>query len=297
MAEARAAVEAGKGIIWLASFPKSGNTWTRILLSNLINPERVDDDDFASLNGSISSNRSAFDHYSGLPSSDLTDDEIDLLRPGLYRSQNARSPERLFIKVHDGYHDCGSGEPLFPSDASAGVIYIVRHPFDVAVSYASHQGTTDFDKIIKQLNNPDHVMAGGRKSQLRQRTMGWSGHFCSWHEQGDIPILTIRYEDMLADALACLRKMARFVGIEAGTDERALSRAVEESRFEKLRDKENRSGFREKAQRAGLFFRSGQAGDGWTMLDSEQRARIYEANRDVMERLGYSADVGNPQQR
>ncbi|KLI63328.1 sulfotransferase domain-containing protein [Aurantiacibacter marinus] len=276
------------GITWLASFPKSGNTWTRILLSNLIAPDGVDDEHFASLSGSISSNRAGFDTITGLPSSDLTDDEIDLLRPACYRENAKLAQQRLFVKVHDGYHDNGNGDAIFPGDCSFGAIYLVRHPFDVAVSYANHQGHDNFDKIVKQMNNLDHIMAGGSKNQLRQRTLGWSGHYLSWHRQDAIPMLTVRYEDMLADTAACLKRMATFLRLPEKDDDAAIAHAVAESQFEKLRAKEDRSGFRERPEKTERFFRAGRAGDGWEMLNNEQREALCNANRDVMEELGYT---------
>lgn len=279
----------GGGICWLASFPKSGNTWTRILLSHLIAREWIDEDHFAALTGSLSSNRPLFDNATGLSSSDLTDDEIDLLRPSIYRDMAEEADRRLYTKVHDGYHDCGNGEPLFPADCSYGAIYLVRHPYDVAVSYANHQGHEDYDRIVTQLNNPEHVMAGSKSSQLRQRTLGWSGHYRSWHEQREIPLLTLRYEDMLADTAACLARMAGFLGLPEKDDREAIATAVEESRFERLREKEDRFGFRERPEKTGRFFRAGRAGDGRKVLTGEQRERIYAANRDVMEELGYEA--------
>ena len=292
MAEQDVCSETGTypGISWLASYPKSGNTWTRILLSNLIASDRIDDDNFASLAGSISSDRSSFDAITGLPSSDLTDDEIDLLRPDLYRERQKRAGQRLFVKVHDGYHANIAGHPIFPADCSFGAIYLVRHPFDVAVSYANHQGHTNFDKIVKQLNDPKHIMAGGSKGQLRQRTLGWSGHYLSWHRQDVIPVLTIRYEDMLENTAACLRRMAEFLYLGEKDDEEAIAESVEQSRFEKLQAKEDKSGFRERPEKTDRFFRSGRAGDGWEVLNDEQRERLYTANRDVMEELDYKPE-------
>lgn len=284
---ATASEEPLPGITWLASYPKSGNTWTRILLSNLIAQDAITDDNFAALPGSISSNRPAFDAITGLPSSDMTDDEIDLLRPSYYRQTYEQAQVRLFVKVHDGFHDCGSGEPLFPADCSFGAIHIVRHPFDVAVSYANHQGHENYDKVVKHLSDPDHVMAGGGKAQLRQRLLGWSEHYFSWRRQREIPVLTIRYEDMLADTAACLKQMAQFLDLPEKEDDAAIARAVEESSFEKLRAKEDRFGFRERPENTGRFFRAGRAGDGWQLLNEEQRGRLYEAHRDAMEELGY----------
>ncbi|MEL7444630.1 MAG: sulfotransferase domain-containing protein [Pseudomonadota bacterium] len=277
----------GTGICWLASFPKSGNTWTRILLSNLTAPDDLEQDAFVSLNGSISSNRPSFDSIAGLPSSDLTDDEIDLLRPEIYREMARTASKQLFTKVHDAFHLNTYGESIFPKDCSKGAIYLVRHPYDVAVSYAKHQGHSSFDKIIKQMNNTDHAMAGGNKSQLRQITSGWSGHFLSWHEQDAMPVLTLRYEDMLEDTKACLLRMIDFLGLGTEYTDAEVTYAVEASRFEKLQQREAKIGFRERPERAESFFRSGRSGEGREVLTRSQRDAIATTHKLVMDRLGY----------
>ena len=74
----RAGPVTGRRLVWLASYPKSGNTWTRLFLSQFLTGS-VDPVDLNAidLHGSISSSRPSFDEVVGLPSSDLTDDEVD----------------------------------------------------------------------------------------------------------------------------------------------------------------------------------------------------------------------------
>ena len=280
--------DAAQKICWLASFPKSGNTWTRILLSNLLNRKDEVEEEGVSINlaGSISSNRVQFDNLTWLASSDLTDDEIDLLRPDAYRAIADQAEVQLYTKVHDAYHRNGNGDHIFPADCSYGAIYLVRHPYDVAISYAYHQGHQDFAKIVDQMVSENHDMAGGKKTQLRQRTMGWGGHYRSWHEQHEIPLLTVRYEDMIADTAACLESMVDFLRLDEITRDK-IEHAVSESSFEKLQAKEEKAGFGERAEKAQRFFRSGRAGEGEERLDPELKKILREANSDLMEELGY----------
>ncbi|HJX72016.1 MAG TPA: hypothetical protein VJ346_08695, partial [Bacteroidales bacterium] len=70
-----------KKIVWLASYPKSGNTWFRIFLTNLLNHTNEPVDINNLYPSTIASSRSLFDEATGLESSDLTLDEIELLRP------------------------------------------------------------------------------------------------------------------------------------------------------------------------------------------------------------------------
>lgn len=277
-----------KSIVWLASYPKSGNTWTRALLSNLLGQDSAGRNDrLIQLAGSISSNRPQFDQLTGLSSSDLTDDEIDLLRPDVYRATAKASSERLFFKVHDAYHLNTNGQPIFPSDCSWGAIYLVRNPLDVVVSYAHHQGHTDFGNVAKQLNSSTRAMAGGPTNQLRQNTMGWLGHYRSWHNQSDIKVLTIRYEDMLFDTAKCLKRMAQFLRILEGNDPVRIRNAVTASSFATLQSAEQENGFGERPEKAARFFREGKAGEGNHVLPPEVRQRILNVNGDLMRELSY----------
>ncbi|KAB2870631.1 MAG: sulfotransferase domain-containing protein, partial [Bacteroidales bacterium] len=90
-------------IVWLASYPKSGNTWFRVFLSNLLS----ESDQPADINNlyatPIASSRELFDEATGLSSAELTLDEIDILRPGVYSYAARNSKEILFQKVHDAW--------------------------------------------------------------------------------------------------------------------------------------------------------------------------------------------------
>jgi hypothetical protein len=257
------------------------------LLSNLLAADTIGENEFVSLDGLFSSNRPIFDSITGLSSSDMTDEEIDLLRPDYYRRQTAATNRQLFVKVHEGYYRNADGEPILPADCSNGAIYLVRHPYDVAVSYAHHQGHDNFDLIIDQMNAADHALSSLGGMQLRQRTLGWQGHFRSWQDQEAIPVITIRYEDMLADTAASLHRMATFLDLSEKDDRPAILRAVEASRFEHLRNKEERVGFRERHAKSKNFFRAGTSGDGMRVLTAAQRERIYDCNGTLMDALGY----------
>ncbi len=92
-------------IVWLASYPKSGNTWFRIFLSNLLS-EKEEEQDINSLYSTpIASCRSMFEESLSIESSDLSNDEIDLMRPEFYRniSSEVKDEEKSYHKIHDAY--------------------------------------------------------------------------------------------------------------------------------------------------------------------------------------------------
>ena len=235
-----------KNVIWLASYPKSGNTWFRVFITNLLS----NSDAPANINDlsetSISSSRKVFDDYTGLSSSDLSFEEIDKLRPEVYRMQSEESSELLFKKVHDKFYFVAENQPLFPPEISKGVIYLIRNPLDVIVSFAYHS-SRPVNKMISALNNPEYAFCDKNdklQNQLRQILGSWSGHVQSWTEQKLIPVHVIRYEDMINNTFESFSKAIRFLSIEK-TDQQ-IRDAIQKSDFRILSGQEKISGFKEK---------------------------------------------------
>lgn len=274
------------GIVWLASFPKSGNTWFRIFLANLA----AGDGGPADLNslyrhGGFAGDREAFEAATMLDSGLLSHDDIDALRPQVY----AHIEGRRWMKVHDAYAALPDGEPLLGRAARAA-IYLVRDPRDVAISLAHHNDTS-IDAAIALMNRTDAALCDGRNgldAQLRQRLRDWSGHVTSWLDQHDVCVLPIRYEDLKADPVAHFGKALAFAGQEAGMAE--IERAARHADFSELQRRERESGFAERKPGATPFFRAGQVGGWRDRLTTGQRTRIEDAHAAVMDRLGYARD-------
>src|SRR4051794_7170262 len=110
-------------IVWLASYPRSGNTWLRVFLSNLAAPDdTVADINNLAVSGSAS-DRAPVDDALGVESSDLAAEEIDCLRPAAYRVMAAHGDIQPIVKVHDVYRFTSRGEPLFPAEITGGALY------------------------------------------------------------------------------------------------------------------------------------------------------------------------------
>lgn len=279
-------------IVWLASFPKSGNTWFRILLSNLAGGDAGPSDinDLYEQGGSAS-NRSEFEALTMLDSALLSHDEIDCLRPRIYEAMTAEEVGQRWIKVHDAYTNTPCGEPLFGRGLPCAAVYLVRDPRDVAVSLAFHHSTS-LDSAVRLVNSADGVYCDSREGQdrqLRQRLTGWSGHVTSWLDQTEVPVHVVRYEDLLAAPASQFAAALAFAAKPATAAE--IERAVRYADFAELRRQENEKGFMERISRTTPFFRSGRA-EGWRdMLATEQVAAIERCNGAVMTRLGYALEA------
>lgn len=282
------------GILWLASYPKSGNTWMRIFLTNYLRNFQTPADINHLEGGPIASAREIFDDLVGVEASDLTLDELEMLRPQVYRHFAASLADDEFLKVHDAYTLNRQGEPLFPPDVSRGVIYILRNPLAVAPSLANHINAP-MDEAITVLNHEQPTRKensfAGLGPQLPQRWQGWSEHVNSWTQAPGQRVLLVRYEDMKRNPHDTFRSVIRFAGHE--DDEDRLSRAIEFSRFETVKKQEQEHGFRERL-RSPNFFRKGESAAWKHELTPAQVERIIAAHGSAMRQYGYLDAAGNP---
>jgi aryl sulfotransferase len=273
------------GTWWLASYPKSGNTWLRAWLWTLISGPHADINRLSMLGG-FAGSRSQFDSALGIESTALSGDQEANLRPRAFEAIAAETERPLYCKAHDAYHLTPAGEPLFPTAATRGAIYVVRDPRAVAVSLA-HYMAQPIDEAIANMDNPEALSGGSTRrlsNHLRQRLLSWSKHVESWLG-APFPVHVLRYEDMQADPHAAFGAVAAFLGLPS--DRAAIAAAVEAATFSRLQAHERESGFIEKPRQAAAFFREGRV-DGWRQaLSPEQAARIVAAHGAVMRRLGY----------
>lgn len=272
-------------IVWLASYPKSGNTWVATLLTNLMRPvgqsEPADINDLV-LYGTFAASKPFLD----LVSVDYEELPVDVgtaLRPNVWRTISKQADGDLFVRIHDAY---SAVSPQIPLDQTKAVIHIVRDPRDVAVSLAHHQGSS-VDRAISLMADPGANWSGDRgraQQQLPQRLGTWSENATSWLGAAT-SVLTVRYEDLLTKAELCLEQIAAQIGVCAtATSVRA---AIDDSRFELLAAQEEKQRFRGSGHPERDFFRCGKSGDWKTKLTALQSRALRSEHGAAMKRFGY----------
>ena len=270
-------------IIWLASYPKSGNTWMRAFLHNMLrDPDKPipinDIDKFTIGDAAVGWYR----RFTSKTGDQLSLEDLAELRPKVHRSFTQAFPDSVFVKTHS-YMGESCGTPLITMEVTAGAIYVVRNPLDVTLSFADHFGLS-IDKTIAAMSRE-----GGHSKPSEQAVVefinGWSQHGKSWTQMPHPSLHVVRYEDMKAKPLHTFRKVTRFLGVSP-SDER-ISKAIRFSSFKEMKKQEERGGFKERSDHSTAFFRSGGTG-GWRKnLTEQQVARIVDLHREQMARFGY----------
>lgn len=274
-------------IVWLASYPKSGNTWLRAQLTAWQNDDgKVPD--LCNLDGTpLNDHRDLMDDHCGISTSELTAAELDRLRPDFFTTVAAELDDPTFVKTHAAYRFNDLGQPVFPADGCRGVVYVIRNPVDIVPSFAHHLDR-DFDRIIDLMTDEDMVLGqvrDGFGAILPERVSSWASHVRGWTTQTTLPLLLVRYEDMLADPVGELTRVIRFAGLN--DDPARIRRATEETGFQSLRQQEQTDGAAIQPLAGGSFFRCGTSGDGTRHLASRQVDRLLQHGSTTFEAFGY----------
>ena len=270
-------------IVWLASYPKSGNTWVRLFLAALKSGAEVD---LTRMDGTflMASSRLMIERLLDIGLADLSWEETAELRPLAYRAMAREPGAPLIVKTHDVHATTPSGAALFPPEATLGCVHLVRDPRDVCLSYAAHMEVS-IDAAIAEMGNRGRASGSSSKAQVRELRGSWTSHGESWLA-APFRRLTLRYEELIADPLVHLGTIARFCDFDATPE--AVARAVAATEFSRLAAREVESGFSERMSAEGRFFRSGKVGQWRDALTHAQVAGIERDHGALMRRFGYA---------
>lgn len=270
-------------IIWLASYPKSGNTWTRAFLHNLLlkpdKPVYINDLDTFCVG---ESGTAYFKLFLETPRETWTEDDVARARPLVHAKLTEASVDNVFVKTHCALAK-DHGHPTVNLEVTAGAIYIVRNPLDVVLSAAHHNGLS-VAQSIRLMAKPD-ARSKTNDKHVHEFRGSWSQHVASWTAQAHPTLHVMRYEDMLAKPRDAFGGLVRFLGLNP--PEARIQNAINMSSFEVLREQEKRWGFREKSEHADAFFRSGRSEQWKDKLTRDQIALMVSAHRQQMARFGY----------
>jgi hypothetical protein len=269
-------------IYWIASYPKSGNTWMRAFLTAVVTGTQFPDLDLLKQIAPDENMGRYYQLFMATPIAQASLEEIARARPMAQRAMAAAAERFQFLKTHSMLvrH---LGTPTITTDVTAGAIYIVRNPLDVAVSYSEFRNRS-VDQTIGAMNQHGRVL--GRPRYGAYEVCGsWVQHVRSWTTKPHRQLLVVRYEDMLADPAKVFGKVVKFLRMDASPGQ--VEGAIEQASFEALQGAEEAAGFAERPKDTKRFFRAGRAGQWRDVLSDEQVARIAKTCEREMRRFGY----------
>lgn len=270
-------------IVWLASYPKSGNTWTRIFLTHyLLNAEKPIPINQMHRFGFGDSIAKTY-HMVARRKIDLNDINLTLsLRENVLRGIVANNADVNLVKTHN-IKKVARGVELIPDRFTRSVIYIIRNPLDMVLSYARHYNLS-VEKAATMIGSEDNGNTP-TATNAAEFLGKWCDHVESWTAATKYPTLILRYEDLLEDPETHFAKAVEHL---SGTvDEARLKRSIDFSSFDKLKKQEEKEGFIEKATGSEAFFAKGTSGHWKDDLDKKIVRKIRRDHRHVMQRYGY----------
>jgi len=268
-------------IVWIASYPKSGNTWARCFLDAYF----LNDVDINEIVTSVSDDVAGV--YQVGDGSDITKLPIDiqnLARPmamlRLARMHNSTRGDSfpLFVKTHQP-HLVANGIEIIPECLTKAVIFIVRDPRDVLPSFARHMGK-DMDMAVEWMTDKYRTLSSN-DNRVGELISSWDKHAISYLNADTHNVLIVRYEDMIANPVTEFARMLEHAGVTP--DMEKVKRAVEVVNIDKLKSQEEQAGFKESSPYAkNQFFKA--------QKETPAPKHIHRIEREfgrVMKRLGY----------
>tara|TARA_B100000886_G_scaffold210803_1_gene145924 strand:- start:185 stop:1024 length:840 start_codon:yes stop_codon:yes gene_type:complete len=275
-------------IIWIASYPKSGNTFLRFLISSLI---YSDDGNF---DFDIIKNIRQFDiykYFSFVENLNYADsknlDKLDIISKYWLEAQKKFfNVEKKFIfKTHSANLKV-NGYNYTDENRTLGVIYIVRDPRDIVISYSHHTGTSIDHNINKLFDNKVTLL--NSNNRIKVILSRWDTHIKSWSLL-NVKKYIIKYEDLINNTEKHFLELIDFIRkdlkIQFKLNSKKFKNIITNTSFKKLQENENIIGFDEVYK--GKFFRKGLSKQWENILSEDQNIKIKKEFYITLKKFNY----------
>ena len=254
-----------KKIIWLSSYPKSGNTWMRHLIANYF------------YNKEKKFNHKIINHIKRFHITEYLEDSNERkIDKNIFKYWNLEQKRisqgnyrAVFLKNHNANFKIDS-KSFVSSEYTLGAIHIVRDPRDVVISASNYYGLGE-DQMISNLINPKFINYSLNNSKNIDFVSSWKFHFHSWRQLGGIPYLFIKYEDMIKDIHKTFTIVMNFLAdlINFKVNYNQIEFSINSSSFEVLKKTETELKYKE-INNGKPFFRSGESSQWKNKLNKTQ---------------------------
>ena len=224
-------------IIWLASYPKSGNTYVRAFLSAY----------YFSKDGQFDFNQ--ISNIRQFPNKEFINQNIDNVleasKQWIPSQRKIIADKKIkFLKTHSCLGNY-KGNTFTSNETSLGAIYIIRDPRNVFTSLKNHFSYDDEKALQMILDKKNILMSKGYETF--SYIGSWASNYLSWLKYKNFRRLFIKYEDLLENKYETFRDIIVFsntlMNRSEGVDKSKLQKAIETTNFDVLKDKEVKESF------------------------------------------------------
>ncbi len=277
-------------IIWIASYPKSGNTWIRSFLTAY----------YFCKDGIFDINK--LNYIQDYPNKQFFKNEV---KEGEIHNHWDESQREIlaekkikFLKTHNSLITAFGNEFTKPK-YSLGVIYIIRDPRNVITSVKNHNDFETYDKALEFMQNENTIISDYKHLNNHAKTNiinSWRINYQSWLSNNRFRRITIKYEDLIEKTEQTLRDLIIFVNticrFNNGVDMKKFDNAVKSTTFDKLQNLENSGKFSEsvysdKTKEKIKFFYLGPKNNWKERLSKELINQMNDYYKDDLEKLNY----------
>ena len=276
-------------IIWIASYPKSGNTYIRSFIASyyfskkgkfefdlLLNILQFPSVKFSKKN--IYSEKEASDNW-------------------IYNQNQFFAGDKInFIKTHNSIEKFKDNQ-FTSSDQTLGAIYIVRDPRNLITSLMHHY-SLDYDEAYSKLTNENASLLEKPKDNDHSNFTflgSWSNHYKSWKNSKDFKTLFIKYEDLQNNKYDTFRRIIQFIndlkGDQSSINEKKFLNSINSTNFSNLKNKEENEGFEEsvysKSGQKKRFFNLGFDNRWQKILPKNILSKLNKSLQNELNDLGY----------
>ena len=279
-------------IIWLSSYPKSGNTWVRSLIASILYSE---DGTHSFKNMNKIKQYPLRNQFKNLISNFH---DINQIKKNWILSQDEINLDQK-IKLFKTHHvNCKLGTDAFTNlNNTLGVIYIVRDPRNIISSIKNHYSLDNYEKAKKMLFTKNQAI-GTNPNENKEKNFltligSWGTHYNSWKNTKK-NFLLIRYEDLIINTEKELRRIIEYLKIffKINVSDEKIIKAINTTSFNSLKNMEKKGLFKENAfdKKTGErknFFNLGPNNNWHKLLDKKIAKEIEEKFKNEMKELGY----------
>ena len=287
-------------IIWLASYPKSGNTWLRTILHQLIIKRNINDESWISKIGRLVDGYPKVEHFRNLNSSLINPEDFlnknEIIKNWDISQKKLNSDNKLkFLKTHNMLCSINIGQNNFQftnEKNTLGVIHIVRDPRNVITSLKNHFSFESYDKALDFITS-ENRWVGTEKNYVPHLLSSWEHNFESWSMFPKNYIL-FRYEDILENPKKQIERLIKYLQkfIKINYNQETIDQIIKDTSFENLKKLEKKGLFLEsvnsnKTEKKVNFFHLGPKNNYKELLNKKITDEIENKFEKTMKKLNY----------